>query len=98
MHIRCPLLMYIIYYREIQSDGNEADWLQIPITLLQKTSYFMQLQCDLEYEIAISVKDAERESVISNFWRVKTTSSATDIPSNIFLSGDFFYVSSPLLK
>ena len=91
MHIGCPLTMYIIYYREIQSDGNEADWLQISITQLNKTFYVMPLKCDMEYEIAISVKDAERESVMSNFWRVTTKSPATDIPSNNFFSGQFLF-------
>ena len=90
VHIGCPLTMYIIYYREIQSDGNEANWLQISITQLQKTSYVMPLKCDMEYEIAISVKDAVRESVMSNFWRVTTKSPATDKLSNHFFLGEFF--------
>ena len=90
MHIGCPLTMYIIYYREMQSDGNEADWLQISITQLQKTSYVIPLKCDTEYEIAISVKDAERESVISNAWRVTTKSPATDMLFNNFFLGEFF--------
>ena len=81
--------MYIIYYREIQSDGNKADWLQIPIIQLKQTSYVIPLKCDREYEISMSVKDEEKESVMSNFWRVKTMSSATDIPSKMFLSGEF---------
>ena len=97
-HIGCPLVMYTIYYREIQSDSNDADWLQISITQLQKTSYVMPLKCDMEYEIAISVKDAERESVMSNFWRVTTKSPAADIPSINFFSGEVSYVSYPLLK
>ena len=97
MDIICPLKMYIIYYREIQSDDNEADWLQIPFTHTT-TSYFIQLKCNMEYEIAMSVKDEEKESVKSNFWRVKTKSTATDIPSKNVFSGEFLYVPSPLLK
>ena len=95
MDIICPLKMYTIYYREIQSDNNEADWLQIPIT---KTSYVIPLKCNLEYEVAMSVTDEEKESVMSNFWRVKTKSPATDMPSKNFSSGEFLYVPSPLLK
>ena len=90
MHTGCALTKYIIYFREIQSGGREAGWLQISITQLNKTSYVMPLKCDMEYEIAISVKDAEMESVMSNFWRVTTNSPATDIPSNNFFSGEFF--------
>ena len=90
MHTGCALTKYIIYFRESQSGGREAGWLQISITQLNKTSYVMPLKCDMEYEIAISVKDAEMESVMSNFWRVKTNSPATDIPSNNFFSGEFF--------
>ena len=98
LHTGCPLTMYIIYYREIQSEGNKADWLQIPITQVKKTSYVIPLKCDIEYEIAVSVKDEQRESVISNFWRVKTKSPATDVPSNSFFLGEFLCVPSPLLK
>ena len=97
LHAACPLTMYIIYFREIQSDGNKADWLQIPITQLKQTSYAIPLKCDWEYMIAISVKDEKKESVMSNFWRVKTKSqSAKDIPSKMFLSGEFLYVPSLL--
>ena len=98
MDTECPLTMYIIYYREIQADGNEADWLQVPITELNITSVDIPLKCDMEYEIAMSVKDEEKESVKSNFWRVKTKSPATDIPSKNVFSGEFLYVPSPLLK
>ena len=94
----CPLTMYIIYQREIQSDGSEANWLQISITQFEKTSHVIQLKCDMEYEIAMSVKDEQRESVMSNFWRVKTKSPGTDIPYSNFLLGELLHVCSPLLK
>ena len=91
IRIECPLKMYIIYYREIQLGGNEADWLQISVTQLNKTSYIIPLKCDMEYGIAISVKDErETESVRSNFWRVTTRSPATDILSKSFFFGEFF--------
>ena len=96
----CPLTMYIIYQREIQPDGNEANWLQISNTQLEKTFYVIPLKCDMEYEIAMSVKDEQRESVLSNLWRVKTKSPrpGTDLPHNNFLSGELLHVRSPLLK
>jgi len=97
LHTVCSLTMYIIYYREIQTDGNETDWSQVPITQVKKTSYVIPLKCDMEYEIAMSVKDEQRESVMSNFWRVKTKSPATDIPSNNLFSGECLYLSCPLL-
>ena len=90
--------MYIIYYREIQSEANKADWLPIFITELKKTSYVIKLKCNMEYEIAMSVKDQQRESVMSNFWRVKTKSPATGIPSDRFFSGEFLCVPSLLLE
>ena len=96
LHTGCPLMMYIIYYREIQSDGIEGHWTQIHITQLKETSYVIRLKCDWEYMIAISVKDEKKESVMSNFWRVKTKSSSTDIPSKMFLSGEFLYFPSLL--
>ena len=97
MQTGCPLTKYIIYFREIQSGGREAGWLQISISQLNKTSYVMPLKCDMEYEIAISVKDAEMESVMSNFWRIKTKSPATDILSNNLFGGEFSFC-PPLLK
>ena len=96
LHTACPLTMYIIYYREIQSDGKVAEWMQIHITQLKETSHVIPLICDREYEIAMSVKDEEKESVMSNFWLVKTKFSATDIPSKMFLSGEVLYVPSLL--
>ena len=98
LHIGCPLTMYIIYYREIQSDGNEAGWIQIPITEVEKTSFVIPMKCDMEYEIAMSVKEEQRASVKSNFWRVKTKSPATDVTSNNFFSGEFLCVPSLLLE
>ena len=98
LQTRCPLTMYVIYYGDVQSGDNEADWLQIPITQLKRTSYIMPLKCDMEYEIAMSVKDEEKESVMSNFWRIKTKSPATDILSNNLFGGEFFHIFSPLLK
>lgn len=81
----CPLTMYIIYYREIKSGGNKADWLQIPITQLNKTAYVIPLKCDTEYEIAMSAKDEEKESDMSNSWLVKTKSATTGIYFTIFV-------------
>ena len=52
----------------------------------------------MEYEIAMSVKDEQRASVMSNFWRVKTKSPATDVTSNNFFSGEFLCVPSLLLE
>ena len=79
MDTGCPLTMYIIYYREIQSGGNEADMSQIHITQPKTTSYVILLKCDTEYEIAISAKDEKRESGMSNTWRVKTQSGTAYI-------------------
>ena len=80
----CPITVYIIYYRETQLRGKDTVWLQIHITQLNKTSYDIPLKCDTNYEIAIAAKDEERESVMSNFWRVKT---------ELFTRGLFFHFS-----
>lgn len=79
MDTGCPLTLYIIYFREIQSHGDKADWLQIHITQLKKTSYVIPLKCDTEYAIAMSARDEERESGMSNSWRVKTKSPTAGI-------------------
>lgn len=80
----CPLTMYIIYYREIQSGGNEDGLLQIRITQVKKTSYVIPLNCDTEYEIAMSSRDEKQESGISNSWRVKTKSNTIGMYFGIF--------------
>ena len=81
----CPLTMYTIYYREIQSEENNTEWLQISVTQLDTTSYVIPLQCDTEYEIAMTAKDEGRESAMSNSWHVRTKKSpTTGIYLNIF--------------
>ena len=80
----CPLTMYKIHYRDIQPGGNNTEWLQIPVTQLNKTFYVMPLMCDTEYEIAMSAKDEERESGLSSSWRVKTKSAPAGLYFNIF--------------
>ena len=77
MENRFAPTMYIIYFREIKSGGGKTDWHQIPITSLNKTSYLISLECDTEYEIVMSAKDEEKESALSNPWRVKTKSATT---------------------
>ena len=84
METGCPLTMYTIYYREIPSGDTRADWPQIRITQLNMTSHIMRLQCDKEYEIAMSAQDEEKESGLSNSWRVKTKSTTTGIYLNMF--------------
>ena len=79
MYTPCAPTMYIIYYREIISGGGKTDWHQIPITEINKTSHLILLKCDMEYEIAMSAKDKDKESARSNPWRVKTKSATTGI-------------------
>ena len=76
--------MYIIHLREIQSGNSKANWLQIPIIQLNKTSEVIHLKCDTEYEIAMSARDEVKESVMSNSWHVKTMPASTGIYFNIF--------------
>ena len=77
MNTPCAPTVYIIHYREVISGGGKTDWHQIPITELNKTSYLISLKCDTEYEIAVSAKYEDKESAMSDHWRVKTKSATT---------------------
>ena len=69
----CPPTMYIIYFREIHLGSNDAEWRVMHVAGL-KTTYAIALRCDTEYEIAVAARNEEKESAMSNYWRVKTNS------------------------
>ena len=67
----CPITKYKIYYRTKESQENEADWSQIPISQVTRTSHVIRLTCDKKYEIAVSAFHGIIESKKSISWLVK---------------------------
>ena len=96
MDTGCPLTMYMIHYREIQSGGSKDDWIRRQINQVTSTFHFMPLKCDTEYEIAMSVRDEEKESTMSNSWHVKTNSDIKGIYVYVFVIFYVFYGSPSL--
>jgi len=68
----CPILKYIVYYREKNSQDSETDWRQIPISQVTKTFLNIPLFCDTKYEFAVSAHNGKMESDLSAYWQVKT--------------------------
>lgn len=83
-NIECPLSMYIIHYRKMPSLGSEADWRQIKVTNITNTFHLVQLDCDTQYEIQMTVRNELGESNRSNSWQVKTKSGNKDDQKTIF--------------
>ena len=67
----CPITKYRIYYRTKESQENEAEWSQIPISLVTRTFCVIRLTCDKKYEIAVSAFHGLTESKKSTSWLVK---------------------------
>ena len=67
----CPITKYRIYYREKESQENEAEWSEIPISQVTKTFHVIRLTCDKKYEIAVSALNALTEGKKSTSWLVK---------------------------
>ena len=67
----CPITKYRIYHREKESQENEAEWSQIPISQVTRTFRVIPLICNKKYEIAVSAFNGKTESKKSTSWLVK---------------------------
>ncbi|XP_078373558.1 uncharacterized protein LOC144657125 [Oculina patagonica] len=71
----CPLIKYTIHYRQIQAGGsNEDSWSKIDITTVSKMTHQWSLQCDTQYEFAVSAWNVMGQSNLSATWQIKTES------------------------
>ena len=64
----CPLTMYTVYYKAIGSQDEEHVQYHINTTAVVTT---LPLDCDTEYEFAVSAWNEFRESKRSQSWQVK---------------------------
>lgn len=69
----CPIDGYSIYYREVMSNGIKSKWHSVPVNR-NATSYMLHLNCDKEYDVAITSRSGYEESNLSEskIWNFKT--------------------------
>lgn len=67
----CALTMYTVYYKEIGSPDKEKCWHRINTTAVTNTLSALLLDCDTEYEFAVSAWNQFGESNLSQSWRGK---------------------------
>ncbi|KAL9970180.1 hypothetical protein ACROYT_G022513 [Oculina patagonica] len=71
----CPLTKYTIHYRQIQVGGSKKNtWSKIDITTVSNTYHQWSLQCDTQYEFAVSAWNVMGQSNLSETWQIKTKS------------------------
>ena len=68
----CPLTMYTIYYREVQSTSENDSWHQINVTVDTTSRDLPSLKCNTEYIFKVSAWNELGESDTSNEWPIKT--------------------------
>lgn len=67
----CSLTMYTIYYRKIQSPG--TPWHCINATAATNSMSAFPLECDTQYEFAVTAWNKLGESELSQSWQVRST-------------------------
>ena len=67
----CPLTLYTIYYRELQSK-NEDNKQPINVTKVTKSEHILSLKCNKEYAFAVSAWNELGESAVLSEWPIKT--------------------------
>ena len=69
----CPIYGYSIYYREVTSHGIKSKWHSVTANR-NATSYMLHLNCDKEYDVAITSRSGYAESNLSEskMWNFKT--------------------------
>ena len=68
----CPIDGYSIYYREV-IHGIKSKWYSVTVNR-NATSYMLHLNCDKEYDVAITSRSGYAESNLSEskMWNFKT--------------------------
>ncbi|XP_027052583.1 angiopoietin-1 receptor-like, partial [Pocillopora damicornis] len=74
----CPLTMYTVYYREVQSLGEDEYWHHINVTMDSTSTSLTSLKCNSEYTFKVTAWNELGESNTSKEWRIKTA-QITDI-------------------
>lgn len=75
----CTLALYTVYYRKMQSRGKENDWLRINATVWSNSLSALPLECETEYEFAMTAWNERGESDLSQPWKVKSTTGTSTV-------------------
>lgn len=67
-----PLTMYTVYYKQIQSPDKENRSHRINTTAVTNTLSALPLECDTEYEFAVSAWNKLGEGPLSQAWQTKS--------------------------
>lgn len=69
----CPIDRYTVYYREVMSPRIKSEWHSITM-YRNTTSYILQLNCNKEYDVAVTSRNGYGESNLSEskIWNFKT--------------------------
>ena len=69
----CPIDGYSIHYREVMSHGIKSEWHSVTVNR-NATSYMLHLNCDKEYDVAVTSRIGYEESNLSDskIWNFKT--------------------------
>ena len=70
----CPLIMYTVYYRQLEPQQSGAPWHGINITNVVPHQYFLALTCDTLYEIEMTAWNEVGQSDRSESGMIKTSS------------------------
>ena len=70
----CPLTMYSVYYREVQSHETGVPWAEVRISDNFKAHQVLRLKCDTKYMIEMSAWNELGQSNRSRRWIIKTIS------------------------
>ena len=72
----CTIERATIRFREIKSQGSEEYWSKLPVTMSNPANNYhtVKLDCDKEYEIAVSSWFGQIQSDWSTSWQFKTKS------------------------
>lgn len=68
----CPLIMYSVYYHQLQPQSTKAAWYQVNVTDVVKTHYVLSLTCDTYYVIEMTAWNQLGQSGRSKPWTIKT--------------------------
>ena len=76
--VACPVESYKVYFREVLAGFDKTKWSSVYVSS-KETHHTLDLQCQTEYEIAVSAKILIGETPFrhSRWWKVKTGQGTT---------------------
>lgn len=76
--VACPLERYKVYYRQVLAGFGRMKWRSVYVSSKQ-THHTLDLQCQTEYEIAVTAEISSGETPFnhSSWWKVKTGQGTT---------------------